>query len=83
MLNIPENPTCLLEISGHALIGLSPKYLLASIKVMYVLPMLTILTKKENGIEINVGNNPLDDCISLLGLRSNISLRANFDAKNV
>ena len=51
---IPEKPTCLVELTGHDLIGLPLRSPLSFNEIIYSLPMLTILTDKGTGIVTSV-----------------------------
>jgi len=82
MSKIPEKPTCLLELSGHDLIGLPLKSPLAGNEVVYALPMLTILTDKGTGIVTSVPSDSPDDYMALLDLKLKPALRAKFGVKD-
>ncbi|KAM0952721.1 putative leucine--tRNA ligase [Dioscorea sansibarensis] len=79
---VPENPTCLVELSGHDLIGLPLKSPLAFNEIIYSLPMLTILTDKGTGIVTSVPSDSPDDYMALLDLKSKPALRAKFGVKD-
>eukprot|EP00252_Welwitschia_mirabilis_P016916 TRINITY_DN37672_c0_g1_i1.p1 TRINITY_DN37672_c0_g1~~TRINITY_DN37672_c0_g1_i1.p1 ORF type:complete len:1138 (+),score=208.54 TRINITY_DN37672_c0_g1_i1:127-3540(+) len=79
---IPEKPTCLLELTGNDLIGLPLQSPLSMNKVIYVLPMLTILTNKGTGVVTSVPSDSPDDYMALLDLKSKPALRAKFGVKD-
>ncbi|KAG6522920.1 hypothetical protein ZIOFF_020076 [Zingiber officinale] len=79
---VPEKPTCLLELSGHDLIGLPLRSPLAFNEIIYLLPMLTILTDKGTGIVTSVPSDSPDDYMALQDLRSKPALRSKFRVKD-
>lgn len=79
---IPEKPTCLLELTGHDLIGLPLHAPLSFNKVIYALPMLTILTDKGTGVVTSVPSDSPDDYMALLDLKSKPAFRAKFGVKD-
>ncbi|XP_008788336.1 leucine--tRNA ligase, cytoplasmic [Phoenix dactylifera] len=79
---VPEKPTCLLELAGHDLIGLSLKSPLAFNETIYSLPMLTILTDKGTGIVTSVPSDSPDDYMALQDLKSKPALRSKFGVKD-
>ncbi|KAJ0987203.1 hypothetical protein J5N97_005559 [Dioscorea zingiberensis] len=79
---IPEKPTCLLELSGHDLIGLPLKSPLAFNEIIYSLPMLTIQTDKGTGIVTSVPSDSPDDYMALQDLKSKPALRSKFGVKD-
>lgn len=79
---VPENPTCLLELTGHDLIGLPLIAPLSIHEVVYALPMLTILTDKGTGIVTSVPSDSPDDYMALLDLKNKPALRAKFGVKD-
>ncbi|KAM0940181.1 putative leucine--tRNA ligase [Dioscorea sansibarensis] len=79
---VPEKPTCLLELSGHDLIGLPLKSPLAFNEIIYSLPMLTILTDKGTGIVTSVPSDSPDDYMALQDLKSKPALRSKFGVKD-
>lgn len=79
---IPEVPTCLLELTGHDLIGLPLIAPLSIHKVVYALPMMTILTDKGTGIVTSVPSDSPDDYMALLDLKNKPALRGKFGVKD-
>ncbi|XP_010692415.2 leucine--tRNA ligase, cytoplasmic isoform X1 [Beta vulgaris subsp. vulgaris] len=79
---IPEKPTCLLELTGHDLIGLPLKSPLAQNDIIYTLPMLTILTDKGTGVVTSVPSDAPDDYMALHDLKAKPALRAKFGVKD-
>ncbi|KAJ4723658.1 leucine--tRNA ligase, cytoplasmic-like [Melia azedarach] len=79
---IPKKPTCLVELTGHDLIGLALKSPLSVNKVIYALPMLTILTDKGTGIVTSVPSDAPDDYMSLHDLKAKPAFRAKFCVKD-
>uniref|UniRef100_A0A803L6R5 leucine--tRNA ligase n=1 Tax=Chenopodium quinoa TaxID=63459 RepID=A0A803L6R5_CHEQI len=77
---VPEKPTCLVELTGHELIGLPLKSPLAQNEVIYTLPMLTILTDKE--IVTSVPSDAPDDYMALHDLKAKPALQAKFGVKD-
>ncbi|GLJ54348.1 hypothetical protein SUGI_1166650 [Cryptomeria japonica] len=82
MSKLPEKPSCLVELTGHDLIGLPLRSPLAGNDVVYALPMLTILTDKGTGIVTSVPSDSPDDYMALLDLKSKAALRAKFGVKD-
>ena len=60
---------CLLELTGHDLLGLPIISPLAILPVVYVLPMLTILTNKGTGVVTSVPSDSPDDYMALQDLK--------------
>ncbi|XP_057515975.1 leucine--tRNA ligase, cytoplasmic-like isoform X1 [Amaranthus tricolor] len=79
---IPEKPTCLVELTGHDLIGLPLKSPLAQNEIIYTLPMLTILTDKGTGVVTSVPSDAPDDFVALNDLKAKPALRAKFGVKD-
>ncbi|KAG9456750.1 hypothetical protein H6P81_001258 [Aristolochia fimbriata] len=79
---IPEKPSCLLELTGHDLIGLPLKSPLSLNEIIYALPMLTILTDKGTGIVTSVPSDSPDDYMALHDLKSKPLLREKFKVKD-
>ncbi|XP_058097646.1 leucine--tRNA ligase, cytoplasmic-like [Magnolia sinica] len=79
---IPEKPTCLLELTGHDLIGLPLRSPLTFNEIIYSLPMLTILTDKGTGIVTSVPSDSPDDFMALHDLKSKPALRSKFGVKD-
>uniref|UniRef100_A0A0C9RNJ6 leucine--tRNA ligase n=1 Tax=Wollemia nobilis TaxID=56998 RepID=A0A0C9RNJ6_9CONI len=79
---IPEKPTCLVDLTGHDLIGLPLRSPLAVNDTVYALPMLTILTDKGTGVVTSVPSDSPDDYMALLDLKSKPALRAKFGVKD-
>ncbi|KAF8395231.1 hypothetical protein HHK36_019173 [Tetracentron sinense] len=79
---VPQKPTCLIELTGHDLIGLPLKSPLAFNEIIYSLPMLTILTDKGTGIVTSVPSDSPDDYMALHDLKSKPALRAKFGVKD-
>ncbi|XP_031487982.1 leucine--tRNA ligase, cytoplasmic [Nymphaea colorata] len=79
---VDEKPTCLVELTGHDLIGLPLKSPLSFNKIIYALPMLTILTDKGTGIVTSVPSDAPDDYMALHDLKSKPALRAKFGVKD-
>ncbi|KAH9320447.1 hypothetical protein KI387_015086 [Taxus chinensis] len=82
MSKVPERPTCLVELTGHDLIGLPLRSPLSANDIVYALPMLTILTDKGTGIVTSVPSDSPDDYMALLDLKSKAGLRAKFGVKD-
>ncbi|XP_078443905.1 ATP binding/leucine-tRNA ligases/aminoacyl-tRNA ligase [Wolffia australiana] len=78
----PEKPSCLLELTGQDLIGLPLSSALAFHKVIYALPMLTILTDKGTGIVTSVPSDSPDDFMALQDLKTKPGLRAKYGVKD-
>lgn len=79
---IPQKPTCLVELTGHDLIGLPLKSPLSTNEIIYTLPMLTILTDKGTGIVTSVPSDAPDDYMALHDLKSKPALRAKYGVKD-
>ncbi|KAI4380440.1 hypothetical protein MLD38_006631 [Melastoma candidum] len=79
---IPEKPICILEISGHDLIGLPLKSPLSLNKIIYALPMVTILMDKGTGIVTSVPSDAPDDYINLHVLKTKPAFRQKFGVKD-
>ncbi|KAL5982879.1 hypothetical protein ACLOJK_016957 [Asimina triloba] len=79
---VPERPTCLLELTGHDLIGLPLRSPLSFNEVIYSLPMLTILTDKGTGIVTSVPSDSPDDYRALYDLKEKPALRSKFGVKD-
>uniref|UniRef100_A0A2P2JIN3 leucine--tRNA ligase n=1 Tax=Rhizophora mucronata TaxID=61149 RepID=A0A2P2JIN3_RHIMU len=79
---IPQKPSCLVELTGYDLIGLPLKAPLARNKVIYALPMLTILTDKGTGIVTSVPSDAPDDYMALRDLKAKPALRAKYGVKD-
>ncbi|KAK9673508.1 hypothetical protein RND81_12G171800 [Saponaria officinalis] len=79
---IPEKPTCLVELTGHDLIGLPLKSPLSFNEVIYALPMLTILTDKGTGIVTSVPSDAPDDYMAMHDLKAKPALRAKYGVKD-
>lgn len=78
---VPEEPTCLLELSGHDLIGLPLKSPLTTLPVVYALPMLTILMDKGTGVVTSVPSDAPDDYMALMDLKAKPALRQKYGVK--
>ncbi|KAL4195499.1 hypothetical protein AMTRI_Chr05g64990 [Amborella trichopoda] len=79
---VPQKPTCLVELTGQDLIGLPLKSPLSSNKVIYTLPMLTILTDKGTGVVTSVPSDSPDDYMALQDLKSKPLLRSKYGVKD-
>ncbi|KAJ3694012.1 hypothetical protein LUZ60_009492 [Juncus effusus] len=79
---VAEKPTCLVELTGHDLIGLALKSPLSFNEVIYSLPMLTILTDKGTGIVTSVPSDSPDDYMALQDLVQKPALRAKYGVKD-
>ncbi|GAB2293376.1 hypothetical protein Dimus_027575 [Dionaea muscipula] len=79
---VPQKPTCLVELTGQDLIGLPLKSPLTSNKLIYALPMLTILTNKGTGIVTSVPSDAPDDYMALHDLKAKPGLRAKYGVKD-
>ncbi|CAN1235730.1 Leucine--tRNA ligase, cytoplasmic [Linum perenne] len=79
---VPQKPTCLLELTGYDLIGLPLSSPLSCNKVIYALPMLTILTDKGTGIVTSVPSDSPDDYMALHDLKAKPAFRAKFGVKD-
>ncbi|KAJ9145837.1 hypothetical protein P3X46_028170 [Hevea brasiliensis] len=78
----PQKPCCLLALTGYELIGLHLKSPLSFNKIIYALPMLTILTDKGAGIVTSVPSDAPDDYMALHDLRTKPALRAKYGVKD-
>ncbi|KAL5719855.1 leucine--tRNA ligase [Ranunculus cassubicifolius] len=79
---IPEQPNCLLELTGKDIIGLPLRSPLAVNEVIYSLPMLTILTDKGTGIVTSVPSDSPDDYMALHDLKKKQGLREKYGVKD-
>ncbi|PSS36360.1 Leucine--tRNA ligase [Actinidia chinensis var. chinensis] len=79
---VPEKPTCLVELTGNDLLGLPLRSPLAFNDTIHSLPMLSILTDKGTGIVTSVPSDSPDDFMSLCDLKSKPNFRAKFGLKN-
>ncbi|CAN6981185.1 unnamed protein product, partial [Brassica rapa subsp. trilocularis] len=79
---IPQKPSCLLELTGHDLIGLPLRSPLGVIEIIYTLPMLTILTNKGTGIVTCVPSDSPDDYMALHDLKAKPALRAKYGVQD-
>lgn len=79
---VPEKPTCLLDLTGHDLIGLPLRSPLSVNKVIYALPMLSILMDKGTGIVTSVPSDAPDDYMALHDLQAKRALRAKYGVKD-
>jgi len=79
---VPEQPTCLVELTGYDLLGLPLQSPLSFLKVIYSLAMLTILTNKGTGIVTSVPSDSPDDYMALKDLKSKPALRSKFGIKD-
>ncbi|MCO5586503.1 hypothetical protein L7F22_040443 [Adiantum nelumboides] len=76
LARVPEKPTCLLEMTGHDLIGLPLTTPLSNFKTVYALPLSTISTHKGTGIVPSVPSNSPHDYLALSELKNNPNARA-------
>lgn len=79
---VPEKPTCLVELTGHDLIGLPLRSPFSFNEIIYSLPMLSVLTDKGTGIVTSVPSDSPDDFMALQDLRSKPAFRAKFGIKD-
>ena len=79
---VPEKPSCLVELTGYDLIGLSLSSPLSFNKTIYALPMLTILTDKGTGIVTSVPSDSPDDFMALQDLKTKPALRAKYGVED-
>ncbi|KAI3458926.1 hypothetical protein Pfo_015589 [Paulownia fortunei] len=79
---VPERPTCLVELTGHDLIGLPLKSPLAYNEKIYTLPMLSVLTDKGTGIVTSVPSDSPDDYMALHDLKAKPAFRAKYNVKD-
>eukprot|EP01098_Paradermamoeba_levis_P006118 TRINITY_DN253_c0_g1_i4.p1 TRINITY_DN253_c0_g1~~TRINITY_DN253_c0_g1_i4.p1 ORF type:complete len:765 (+),score=306.09 TRINITY_DN253_c0_g1_i4:140-2296(+) len=73
---------CLLELTGHDLLGLPLKAPLSKYDVIYTLPMLTISTEKGTGVVTSVPSDSPDDFAALRDLKEKKALREKFHLKD-
>jgi len=78
----PKHPSCLVELTGYDLIGLPLKSPLSFNKVIYALPMLTILTDKGTGIVTSVPSDAPDDYMALRVLKAKPAFREKYGVKD-
>ncbi|CAM8989579.1 unnamed protein product [Rhodiola kirilowii] len=78
---IPQQPTCLVQLTGKDLIGLRLKSPLAFYEEIYALPMLTILTDKGTGIVTSVPSDAPDDYMAISDLKAKPALREKYGVK--
>ncbi|KAL6500049.1 hypothetical protein OROGR_027959 [Orobanche gracilis] len=79
---VPEKPTCVVELTGHDLIGLPLRSPLSFNEVIYCLPMLSVLTDKGTGIVTSVPSDSPDDFMALQDLKTKAPFRAKFGIKD-
>ncbi|GMH23076.1 hypothetical protein Nepgr_024919 [Nepenthes gracilis] len=79
---VPQKPTCLVDLTGHDLIGLPLKSPLTCNELIYALPMLTILTDKGTGIVTSVPSDAPDDYMALHDLKAKPALRDKYGVKD-
>ncbi|XP_058735423.1 leucine--tRNA ligase, cytoplasmic-like [Vicia villosa] len=79
---VPQKPTCLLELTGHDLIGLPLKSPLSFNEIIYALPMLSILMDKGTGLVTSVPSDAPDDYMALHDLKSNPAFREKYGVKD-
>ncbi|GAV63288.1 tRNA-synt_1 domain-containing protein/Anticodon_1 domain-containing protein [Cephalotus follicularis] len=79
---VPEQPTCLVELTGYDLIGLPLRSPLSFNEIIYALPMMTILTDKGTGIVTSVPSDAPDDYMALHDLRAKPAFREKFGVKD-
>ncbi|KAK6945521.1 Methionyl/Valyl/Leucyl/Isoleucyl-tRNA synthetase, anticodon-binding [Dillenia turbinata] len=79
---VPQKPTCLVEFKGYDLIGLPLKSPLSFNKIIYALPMLTILTDKGTGIVTSVPSDAPDDYMAIHDLKAKPAFRAKYGVKD-
>lgn len=79
---VPEEPTCLVELTGQDLIGLPLRSPLAFNDIIYTLPMLTVLSDKGTGIVTSVPSDSPDDYMALHDLKAKPALRAKYGVKD-
>uniref|UniRef100_A0A6N2K6F5 leucine--tRNA ligase n=1 Tax=Salix viminalis TaxID=40686 RepID=A0A6N2K6F5_SALVM len=75
----PKQPSCLAELTGYDLIGLPLKSPLSFNKVIYALPMLTILTVQDL---TSVPSDAPDDYMALQVLKAKPAFREKFGVKD-
>ncbi|KAI3450362.1 hypothetical protein Pfo_007027 [Paulownia fortunei] len=79
---VPKRPTCLVELTGHDLIGLPLKSPLAYNEKIYTLPMLSVLTDKGTGIVTSVPSDSPNDYMALHDLKAKPAFRAKYNVKD-
>ncbi|KAI3996693.1 hypothetical protein MKX01_040993 [Papaver californicum] len=79
---VPEKPTCLVELIGQDLIGLSLRSPLSFNEIIYTLPMMNVLTDKGTGIVTSVPSDSPDDYMTMHDLKTKPGLRAKFGVKD-
>ncbi|MED6176283.1 hypothetical protein PIB30_086621 [Stylosanthes scabra] len=79
---VPEKPTCLLELTGHDLIGLPLKSPLSFNEVIYALPMMSILMDKGTGVVTSVPSDAPDDYMNLKELKKKAPYREKLGIKD-
>ncbi|KAJ9539984.1 hypothetical protein OSB04_026490 [Centaurea solstitialis] len=80
--HIPEKASCLVELSGQDLIGLPLRSPLSFHKIIYCLPMLSIVTDKGTGIVTSVPSDSPDDFMALQDLKAKAPFRDKFGVKD-
>ncbi|XP_010458258.1 PREDICTED: leucine--tRNA ligase, cytoplasmic [Camelina sativa] len=78
---IPQKPSCLVELTGHDLIGLPLRSPLSVTEIIYALPMMTILTNKGTGIVTSVPSDAPDDYMALKDLNDKPDFQKKFGVK--
>ncbi|XP_010490186.1 PREDICTED: leucine--tRNA ligase, cytoplasmic [Camelina sativa] len=78
---IPQKPSCLVELTGHDLIGLPLRSPLSVTDIIYALPMMTILTNKGTGIVTSVPSDAPDDYMALKDLNDKPDFQKKFGVK--
>ncbi|KAM0068373.1 putative leucine--tRNA ligase [Helianthus debilis subsp. tardiflorus] len=82
MSRVPEKATCIVELAGQDLIGLPLRSPLSLYKVVFCLPMLSILIDKGTGIVTSVPSDSPDEFIALQDLKAKAIFRARFGVKD-
>ncbi|KAG7596438.1 Valyl/Leucyl/Isoleucyl-tRNA synthetase editing domain [Arabidopsis suecica] len=77
----PQEPSCLVELTGYDLIGLPLRSPLSVNEIIYALPMLTILTNKGTGIVTSVPSDAPDDYMALQDLIKKPALQDKYGVK--
>uniref|UniRef100_A0A0D3DNQ5 leucine--tRNA ligase n=1 Tax=Brassica oleracea var. oleracea TaxID=109376 RepID=A0A0D3DNQ5_BRAOL len=77
-----KKPSCLVELTGCDLIGLPLRSPMAAKKIIYALPMLTVLANKGTGIVTSVPSDAPDDYMALQDLISKPDVRAKYGQKD-
>ena len=77
-----KKPSCLVELTGCDLIGLPLRSPMAAKKIIYALPMLTVLANKGTGIVNSVPSDAPDDYMALQDLISKPDVRAKYGVKD-